>query len=184
MEYKKVSSFESRGGLGSTGVQIHLALDHPMTDAEQSICSDFAEKIVKSLQTERQRVDPETIKHGREVKARLISCFPVNMLIYVEEIPNGYCSQPCCIHLPWLRVTTTRGRIIIGWRKRVIEISWPDSDEKCSAEDLFPDEQTTKLGRLIHAWGYDKAEQYLAKLLAPVGVYPMLTTIPVPETTS
>ncbi len=87
--------------------------------------------------------------------------------IYVEEIPNEYCSGACCVNRPWLIVTTPMGRIKIGPRKRVISISWEDSLIKQTAQELFPGEDVTKDGRTIHAWGIDKAREYVGRLLAP-----------------
>lgn len=84
--------------------------------------------------------------------------------IFVEAIPNGYCGPSCFPDRPWFIVTTRAGRIKIGWRKRVIAIDWSDSTITATAEELFPCENVTKDGRLIHAWGYDKAREYVASL--------------------
>jgi hypothetical protein len=66
---------------------------------------------------------------------------------------------------PWYKVTTRKGVITLGWRKRVIEISWEPSVNN-EADELFPGEDVTKIGRTIHAWGYDKAKQYISRLLS------------------
>jgi hypothetical protein len=60
---------------------------------------------------------------------------------------------------------TKVGPITIGWRKRVISISWKNTDVKQTANQLFPNKDTTKEGHLIHAWGYDKAKEYINRLL-------------------
>ena len=86
--------------------------------------------------------------------------------IYVEEIPNGYCNRYCCKHLPWFVVTTKVGRITIGWRKRVINIDWEGSAITKKANELFPQEDVTKGDKLIHAWGYEKAKEYIGVLLS------------------
>lgn len=96
-------------------------------------------------------------------KLALLSCFPSR--IYAREIPNGYCSEVCCKDRTWLIVTTEVGHIKIGPRKRVIVIDWSDSDVDTLGVDLFPGEDTTKQLRSIHAWGIDKAKEYVARIL-------------------
>jgi hypothetical protein len=63
-------------------------------------------------------------------------------------------------------VTTSRGVIKIGWRSRVINIDWSESDIKGLAKELFPNENVTKEDQYIHAWGYDKAKEYISVLMA------------------
>lgn len=98
-------------------------------------------------------------------------------LIYKEEdytfdlLPNGYCSQYCCSHKPWFMFHTPDGDIEMGWRKRVISIEWQENYKPFDME-LFKDEDVTKWGdkgkRGIHAWGNEKAYQYLATVLKAV----------------
>lgn len=91
--------------------------------------------------------------------------------IYCKEIPNEYWGKDSGYgwSSPWLLATTTKGVIKIGWRKRVINIDWSQSDVTKTAEELFPNESVTKGSysnpRFIHAWGYDKAKEYLNKIL-------------------
>lgn len=79
-------------------------------------------------------------------------------------IPNEYSSSEICG--PWFNVTTSLGVIKIGWRKRVININWSDLLMKWRGEliHLFDHEEVTKDRESIHAWGYEKAEQYLRKI--------------------
>ena len=93
--------------------------------------------------------------------------------IFVEEIPNEYCSRPCCLNRPWFLVTSPIGHIKIGWRKSVINIDWSRSVVKKSGMELFPDENVTRGdarddggGRFIHAGGIDVAIRYLKVLSA------------------
>lgn len=101
--------------------------------------------------------------------AELKSLF--NNPIYVKIIDNEYWGEhPYAWASPWLLVTTAKGVIKIGWRKRVINIDWSQSDVKTEARDLFPTEDVTKGDytnpRYIHAWGYEKAKEYLDKILS------------------
>lgn len=80
-----------------------------------------------------------------------------------ELIPNEYCSDSCCAHLPWIMFHTPLGDIKIGWRKRVIEITWQENCHEFNVLELFADEDVTKGDNYIHAWGYEKLYEYLKK---------------------
>jgi len=84
--------------------------------------------------------------------------------IHSKIIPNEYSDHPVYYTTPWLQVTTAKGPIKIGWRKRVINIDWSESDINIKSEELFPNENVTKYDNLIHAWGYEKAVEYLTIL--------------------
>lgn len=62
---------------------------------------------------------------------------------------------------PWYLIKTQWGLIMIGWRKRVINIDWEDTGLK--AEDLTKDE-VTKWPEGVHAYGEEKALEYLKTL--------------------
>lgn len=85
-----------------------------------------------------------------------------------ELLPNGYCSQDCCSHIPWFLFHTIDGDIIMGWRKRVISIEWQENYKTFNLNELFNSEDVTKWEkdgkRGIHAWGDEKALEYLLKV--------------------
>ncbi len=85
-------------------------------------------------------------------------------LIHVEIIDNEYCGKACCYKYPWIIVTTNKGRIKLGWRKRVMNLDWSDSDLEIDGMKIFKDENATKGTNYIHCWGKDKAIEYLKKL--------------------
>ena len=70
------------------------------------------------------------------------------------------------VRTPWLRVETAAGRIVIGWRKRVICIDWKGSGFKVSGAEIVQDEKTTHDGHMCHAWSYAEAEACLTRLRA------------------
>jgi hypothetical protein len=79
--------------------------------------------------------------------------------VLIWSIKNEYCSCEVCA--PWFNVNTEFGTIKIGWRKRVINIDW-GSLQKISS--LFEDEGVTKGDNYIHAWSWEKAQEYLTKI--------------------
>ena len=89
-----------------------------------------------------------------------------------ELLPNGYCHQDCCSHIPWFLFHTIDGDIKMGWRQRVITIEWQANYKPFDMAELFGTEYVTKWEkngkRGIHAWGKDKALQYLKKVLDKV----------------
>ncbi len=61
---------------------------------------------------------------------------------------------------PWWFVKTPRGWIMIGWRKRVMEIDWKDTDIR----HVVTEEQLTKGEDHVHAYSEAKAIEYLTTL--------------------
>ena len=100
-----------------------------------------------------------------------------------DLLPNGYCNQDCCSHIPWFCFHTSDGDIVIGWRKRVISIEWQENFKPFDMA-IFNGENVTKWcenfshipksinhgvlnttgKRGIHAWGREKAIEYLKKV--------------------
>lgn len=77
------------------------------------------------------------------------------------SITNGYDSAS---YTPWYTAQVNDlPPLRIGWRKRVIHIDWLES--KLNLEHLFSSEDVTRSGGFIHAWGYDKAAEYLTKII-------------------
>jgi len=86
-----------------------------------------------------------------------------------ELLPNGYWQGDSNSHIPWFLFHTIDGDIIMGWRKRVISIEWQKNYKPFDMKELFDAEDVTKWEedgkRGIHAWGEDKAREYLQKVL-------------------
>ncbi len=91
--------------------------------------------------------------------------------IHMKSLPNEYCSCDCCA--PWFNVSTDFGTIKIGWRKRVVNIDWSvvlqtleaaGKMPERSISSLFENENVTKGNTSIHAWGWEKAQEYLSKI--------------------
>jgi hypothetical protein len=80
--------------------------------------------------------------------------------LVMNEIPNEYC--PCEACGPWFLAKIPAGDLKIGWRKRVINIDWKGTGK--ALPTLFESEEVTRGDDHIHAWGKEKAIEYLAKL--------------------
>lgn len=163
-ELKRVFMAQSSGTGGRFEIEIHMNAGRELTSEDNWNIRKAAESIEKSIRAESIRLNPNTQKESKKERADILGLFGDNA-IYVEEIPNGYCSDYCCKHLPWLTVTTKKGRITIGWRKRVLNIDWEGSAISQSADALFSDEDVTKGNYYIHAWGLEKAKEYIDVLL-------------------
>lgn len=102
------------------------------------------------------------------VRKALLSCFPWGSYGQVVEMPNQYHQLGTAEAWlrPWLQVTTLRGRFVVGWRSQVIVINWSDTDIAAEGEVIFQDQDVTTGRSYVHAWGYDKAREYIARLLA------------------
>ena len=53
------------------------------------------------------------------------------------------------------------GEIVVGWRKNVIEIRWPETRD---LPTVFADVRTTKGPHYIHMHGYAQAGDFLARI--------------------
>lgn len=176
LPFETIGGNESFGEDGVFGIRVQVGgtnmpdLQH---DLIQNAVYDAMRKIKTAVREVRKAADPKTSEEAKARRASLLRCF-AEQPIYVEEIPNGYCSDWCCKHLPWFIVTTSVGRFKIGWRKLVIHLDWEGSRVMTTAERLFPDDDVTKDGRMIHAYGYEKAKQYIAAVIA-AGTQPQVT---------
>lgn len=172
LEYTEVYSKEAYGSRGSFGIKIlvhcsPLAPDYKNSERISHACYDAVAAVEKAVMAETSKLDPAIAERGIRNRNDILGLFADCGMIYVEEIPNGYCKDWCCEHLPWFVVTTTIGRIKVGWRKRVISIDWADTVESTPrAEELFPDEDVTKDGKMIHAWSVEIAKSYIDRLFA------------------
>lgn len=146
-------------------LEILLDINRELTDNDNNNIRECVDKLIKELREETASNDPDIKADADKQKAEILALFG-DRKIYVQETSNEYCDCYICKHMPWFLVITHKGTIKIGWRKRVINIDWTNSGIKEDAETLFPDEDVTKYNKTIHAWGYEKAKEYLDKLLA------------------
>lgn len=166
LEYKKVYGVEGVFGGHKLGIEINVSCDHDgqFSEVERHAFYRVTGELTQVILRESERIRTLT-NPGSCIGERLalLECFGTSCL-YVEEIPNGYCSDWCCSQKPWFVVTTPKGRITIGWRKRVINIDWAGSKITVDGKNL-PDTGVTYGATYKHAYGYDKAKEYLDLLL-------------------
>lgn len=162
MNYKQAYAQESFGSKSFFGLKIEVATDHEFSDSERGAFYKAAEAIRRAVGIESNLQNIEAMDAARREREQLLACF--REPIFVEEVPNGYCTDYCCAHRPWFVVTTAIGRVTIGWRKRVIQIDWKGTRQGKTAETLFPNDTTTKTDYSIHAWGYEEALRYVTAI--------------------
>jgi len=163
---KKAYSYQGMGGIcGNFKMEIYIDMEREINSNDDMVIMEFADKMRSGILAETILLNPKITEEAKEEKEKLIALFG-DKKIFVSEIPNGYNSTSSYYsRFPWFMVTTEKGRIKIGWRKRVIEIDWSESIIPDEAEDLFAFEDVTKGEKYIHAWGYEKAKEYIDKLL-------------------
>lgn len=160
---KRVFYIETYGNRGQyLKLEINAETHREFTEVDKGIFSNFGYEIEDHIKHESRKYDPVLLKEAQEEKESILRLFGEKK-IFVKEVPNGYSSR---FISPWFLVTTEIGHILIGWRKRVINIDWSETVIKKSANDIFPDETVIKGDNYIHAWGYDKAQEYINKLHA------------------
>lgn len=176
LDYHELHKEESAGVYGAFGLKILVAVHPAQEEGQEPVTVDLdhesiryacydAKKAIQSAIMERVIAQlPGAQARAKSQREHLLGLFP--QPIYVEEIPNGYCNDYCCKHLPWFIVTTTLGRFKIGWRKRVINIDWSETRGTKTSTELFPHENVTKDERGIHAWGYEEAKAYVAAIIS------------------
>jgi hypothetical protein len=92
--------------------------------------------------------------------------FPrVNLVTIPNEYHGGGNGRPVPYYAaPWYLAQVGNGPVFkIGWRKSVINIDWSASGLRLGS--LFASEDVTKDSGHIHAHGYEKAAEYLGKLV-------------------
>lgn len=160
----KNSSIETHTCGMHVQVKIAVAGLGELSQDERWCIDDACQKTMEDLLSLRRKADPKVIENTKKAIDDLLKCFPE--YISYEVIPNEYCGRYCCVEKPWLLVTTKKGKVKIGWRKRVINIDFAGLSLIANANEMFPNEDVTKFNYTIHAWGYDKAKEYLEKLLS------------------
>lgn len=161
-----LAHFQESYGNDNVGLIFLVKLNREFVAEDQSVMFRAGDVVRLGLQTVSAKIDPDgpqqRARHREEISEIYLQAGET--AIYMEELPNGYCSYPCCLNRPWFRVTSRIGHVVIGWRKRVFEIDWKDSMVKKSGAELFPNESVTRSETGIHAHSADKASEYIRTL--------------------
>lgn len=169
-DMRMLSGIECHGGNGSFKGSVLIESEKYESLSKETKnhisfrASDHLAKIQELIEIEWAKVN-EADKRNNHV-AELTELFKSAGFetIHVETIDNQYCSEACCYKSPWIIVSTIKGRIKLGWRKRVMNLDWSESDIKAVGTELFKGEETTTGKRYIHCWSKNKAIEYLKKL--------------------
>jgi|GEM_PF-2040202 len=169
----ELATYEERLGSDMIGVMIYVKMSQRSldNDADWNTLREARSALLEGLEATTVMLDPETEVKKKAMRDRFMGMFLDAGLgpIFMEELPNGYCPNSCCLHRPWFKVMTRLGHIEIGDRKRVTSIDWKDTLIEKSGRELFPDENVTKLETGIHAWTDEKVVEYLKVLAANGG---------------
>jgi hypothetical protein len=147
------------------GMKIFVKMSQRKLSTEDSLYA-AAELIKEKLGIVTAQLDPDGPAQRQRYRAEVENIYNEAGVtaIYMEALPNGYCSRPCCLNKPWFRVTSPIGHIVIGRRKHVWSIDWKDSLIKATGRELFPTEDVTRLDTEVHAWGNEAASRYIRRL--------------------
>lgn len=164
-DFVTVCGYETGNKLGSVAVRVQVATHCNRVNLSGGSVYQAAEKATRDVYLKlvhaMASMDDDQVRRRAQERNDLLACFPET--IFVEEIANGYHGPD--YFLPWYVVTTKVGRFTIGWRKRVIEISWKETVGTKSADTLFRNEEVTKEEKMIHASNREKAKWYIDAII-------------------
>jgi len=167
----KLGGIECHGGNGSFKGEVYIASEKYEALSEETR-HHIGFQANECLGTIKCMIEMEWVKKFKVIErqehvTKLIKLFTDAGFgtIHVKTIDNQYSGNAWYYDAPWIIATTNKGPITVGWRKRVINIDWSNSDIAADGEILFKDERTTSGKQFVHAWGWDKAVEYLKKLL-------------------
>lgn len=168
---KKITGIESYGDNGSFKAEVNIDSEKydALTEEAQMRVSFKAQDGVDAIMHMIEMEWAKAFKHAnRAAHAMSLEKLFTDAgfgVVHVKIIDNQYSDNACYYANPWIIVTTTLGPITLGWRKRVINLDWSESDISADGRELFKQESTTSSERYVHCWGEDKAVEYLRKLL-------------------
>lgn len=112
---------------------------------------------------------PEEVRHTRCLVSRRRAALEERLVHLMRDagfewwacelLPNGY-DRSWRLALPWFGFDTAFGRVVVGWRKHVLSIDWSGT----SFRGQVTADTVTHTDTLVHAWSYEKAEEYLRAL--------------------
>ena len=157
----KKSSFGIKGNISVEIIPEFSSRE--FNEEEKQYISQKLHEIFQGLENLIIKNDPEVIdkKSQWDKDVRLVFQKAEISSVYFQKIPSQY--APNDPYYPdWYRVTTPKGIITLGPRKRVYEIDYSELEgDKIPANDLFEKENVTASEFYVHAWSIDKLIEYL-----------------------
>ena len=166
LNYKTIYKKESFGYDENFGIEILMASSNPKNLENrkiQKIIYTIGTKIYSEIKSTIIARDPKAQELAKTQRSELISCFKEP--IFIEEIPNEYCSNYCCKHLPWFIITTSVGRFKIGFIKKAIHIDWSETIVNKKAFEIFANENVMIRYKYINAWSIEEAKEYISYII-------------------
>jgi hypothetical protein len=93
-----------------------------------------------------------------------------------KPVLNEYEMWSRCVSTPWWRFNTNFGHIVLGWRKRVIQVDYSETGLLWTHTSS---EQFTKDETYFHSWGYEVLPGLLSSLRAALEAAPKMCVFPV-----
>ena len=171
MHYRVVDSREVTNLSTNTtfGIRISVLLERDLSESEQKLCRDFIYDLTDAVD-DTNALNNVVLRKEGEARAQVLERL-FEQPIYAERVKNSYEGDRVAgqIASPWLRVTTSVGHFVVGWRKRVINIDYSGINVKGLAAvqdaDPFSAIDVTKTSTSIHAWGLENARNYIATII-------------------
>lgn len=117
-------------------------------------------EMIYNTRTEKEQVTE--IEYYRALL--LLAGVPYTAEFEIKNGYHGYSSDPIYCQ-PWLMIMTKWGAVKIGWRKRVINIDWRDSNYPDALVEP-PESWITHDKGFIHCYGYEQAITALKGMMA------------------
>ncbi len=107
----------------------------------------------------------EKEKMVKEEREAIESAMKISGIKYtkVYELVNQYwgdCPTKYDVSTPWYLFITEIGHIVVGWRKRVLNVDWSET----KVRKIVTEDQVTKAEDMVHAYSYLKLAEYLTAL--------------------
>lgn len=152
---------------GSAMFSPKFEIEYPVSEAAREAMN----QVYGALIEQQHMTDPKTKNSASETRDEFQRAFTEAGYdpIYMKAVPNEYYRDKFdSKRWPWFLVTTVDGTFKVGWRKRVINLDWSDTELKGNVDGnkLFAGDDTTRDELMVHCCSIDRLTEYLGRLRA------------------